>query len=96
MIQITRFRLRDDVDEARLVDADARLQADFAYQQPGLLRRTTARSGDGEWLVIELWRSDADADAALGRQQGDATVAAFEALVAPGTLASRRYVELDG
>lgn len=95
MIEITRFRLLEGVDEAEFRAADARLQMEFAYQQPGLLRRTTARGADGEWVVVDLWRSPADADACAGRWDDDATVKGWTRLLAGGSLQSERYAELD-
>jgi hypothetical protein len=63
VIEIMRFRLPPGADEAAFLAADRRVQEEFAYHQPGLLRRTTARGQDGGWIVIDLWRSAADADA---------------------------------
>ncbi len=95
VIELMRFRLRPGADERRFVEADARLQSDFAYRQPGLLRRTTARSGDGEWLVIDLWRSTGDADACAARWDGDPVVQAFLDQVDPLSVVTARYDELD-
>ena len=64
MIELQTFRLAADVDESAFRDDDARVQQEIAYRQPGLVRRTTARSSDGEWLVATIWQSAALADAA--------------------------------
>ena len=40
------------------------MQTGFVYQQHGCVRRTTARSPDGEWLVLTFWSSMKDAEAA--------------------------------
>ena len=64
VIEILRFRLADGADEAAFLQADKRVQAEFAYQQPGLVRRTAARGDDGGWVVIDLWHSAAQAEAA--------------------------------
>ena len=90
-----RFRLRADADEQAFRHADARLQAEFAYRQPGLVRRTTAKGAEGDWIVIDLWRSAADADACAARWDGDPVVAAFTALVDAGSVRTERYRELD-
>ena len=58
VIEICTFTATDD-DALRA--ADARMQTDFAYQQPGMLRRTTARGDGGEWCVVTLWESAAAA-----------------------------------
>jgi hypothetical protein len=96
VIEIMRFRLEAGADERQFQAADARLQADFAYQQPGLLRRTTARSDGGEWIVIDIWRSAADADGCQSRWSGDPVVGEFLSYVDRGTIRSDRYQELDG
>jgi hypothetical protein len=96
MIEITRFRLRPDVNENEFRQADARLQAHFAYQQPGLVRRTTARGQDGEWLVIDLWRSRPEADASVSRRVNDPSVQAFLGFLDESTILASRYDEFEG
>jgi hypothetical protein len=96
MIEITRFRLRSGVSEHEFREADARFQAQFAYQQSGLMRRTTARGKDGEWLVVDLWRSHSEADASMGRRYDDPNAQAFLGFVDESTLRSSRYDEFEG
>jgi len=95
VIEIITFRLTGDVDEAAFLDADRRVQTDFAYQQPGLVRRTTARNDEGEWAVVHTWATAAAAEAAGARRPADPAIAAFLALVDRATLQSRRYATLD-
>jgi hypothetical protein len=52
IVEIQTFRV---VDEAAFLEADRAVQTGFYYQQPGLLRRTTARGSDGAGVVITLW-----------------------------------------
>ncbi len=89
------FRLAPGADEHRFLEADRLVQADFAYQQPGLRRRTTARSADGHWIVIDLWLSDHDADVATARWGDDPVTAAFMTFVDEATVETRRYSTLD-
>ncbi len=42
VIETMMFRLVDGADEGAFLAVDKRLQTEFAYQQPGLLRRTTS------------------------------------------------------
>jgi hypothetical protein len=98
VIETMTFRLVDGTDDDVFLAVDKRLQSDFAYQQPGLARRTTARGqGDrtGEWIVIDLWRSAEDADAAAARWDEDPTARELMALVDPGSVEVRRYADLD-
>ena len=90
-----RFRLRGDVDEEVFLEVDSRLQSEFAYMQPGLVRRTTARGDEGEWVVIDLWRTAADADACSEKWESDPTVGRFMAMIDTGSIKIDRYRELD-
>jgi hypothetical protein len=94
VIEIMRFRLAPGSGEAAFLAADRRVQEEFAYQQPGLLRRTTARGADGGWIVIDLWRSAADADACDARWENDGVAQAFMALLDPSSVSTERYQEL--
>ena len=89
------FRLLPGADEAAFLAADRDLQTGFAYQQPGLTRRTTARGAEGEWVVIELWRSDADADAAAIRRADDPRSAAVSSFIEPASVRLARFTELS-
>ncbi len=95
VIELMRFRLAAGADADAFLEADKRLQSDFAYRQPGLLRRTTARGADGGFIVIDLWRSGADADACDARWDGDPVVAAFMAFVDRDSVSTERYTDFD-
>lgn len=95
VIETTAFRLRDGVDRASFVVADAAVQTGFAYSQPGLVRRTTAHADDGNWIVVTLWESLAAAEASAAKRAGDPSVAAFDAHVDATTLRSKRFSTLD-
>ncbi len=86
------FRLADGVSVEQFLDADRRVQQDFAPFQEGFVRRTTARDGD-LWLVESLWYSADHADAAL---RSDApAVAALRACIEPASESVCRYEPLD-
>jgi hypothetical protein len=95
VIETDIFRLTDGADVGRFLDADRRVQTELMLRKPTFLRRTTARGRDGEWLVVVLWGSEADADASRAQLGDDQTNAAFMAFVDETTLTSRRYETLD-
>lgn len=95
VVEIHTFRLDEAADEAALLDADTRVQAEFAPFQPGFIRRTTARGLGGEWLELVLWGSLEAADGAAAAGEADEAVKAFRALAAPGSSATRRFETLD-
>lgn len=95
VIEIMRFRLSDVADEDAFLEADREVQSEFAYQQPGLLRRTTARGEQGEWVVVDLWRSVEEAEACSARWGQDAVTAAFMRFVAGDSVKVERFFERD-
>jgi hypothetical protein len=94
MIEITTFRLTAGCERSGFEAADRTVQTQFAYQQPGLVRRTPARGVDGGWVVITVWRSEEDADAAGGQWADDPAVAAYTACIDGSSLRSDRYATL--
>ncbi len=99
IVETLTFRLADGVDDDAFLTADRRVQTEFAYRQPGLLRRTVARStgagGSSEWIVIDLWASAADADACDARWAADPAAAEFMACVDAASGRAARYETLD-
>ncbi|MGH9016153.1 MAG: hypothetical protein ACRDY1_00250 [Acidimicrobiales bacterium] len=89
------FRLAAGADEEAFLAADRRVQTEFAYHQPGLLRRTTGRGAGGTWIVIDLWRGPDDADAVDAVWGRDPVTAAFMALVDGASMTTARYDTLD-
>jgi hypothetical protein len=95
VVDIVTFRLAPGVDEEDFLDVDRRAQTEVFYSQRGMLRRTTARGPDGDWLVLTLWGSGADADASVEACRDDATVSRWLASLDPASIATRRYQTLD-
>src|SRR4051794_26412466 len=95
VIEIVTFRLADGADEVAFLETDRRLQTEFIPRHRGFMRRTTARGSDGEWAVIILWGSAADADASAALGQDHPIVREFDAMLDPGTVQRRCYETLD-
>ena len=55
IIEVRTFRLVGD--EAAFAEADKGEQHALMLRNRGLIRRTTARGAEGEWLVLTLWES---------------------------------------
>ena len=97
MIELVTFSLRDGhAGLDAFLAADARVQTEFAYLRPGLVRRTTARSDDGRWLVLTLWGSAEEADATAVAAGSHPSVAEFEAFVDQATKQIDRFSALEG
>lgn len=93
VIEILTFRLAPGVDAAAFLDADAKAQTGFFYAQPGLVRRTTARSEDGEWVVVSLWGSTEYAQAGTRAAENDSLVRELSSLVTGVEV--RRFETMD-
>ena len=93
VIETTTFRLADAVDDAAYLEFDEQMRTGFLYHQPGIVRATTARGGDGEWIVVVIWVSDEDADAALEAGKTDGTMQRFLQLV--DAAERKRYQTFD-
>jgi hypothetical protein len=95
VIETQTFRLAHGADVAAFLDADKRLQTELMLRKPTFLRRTTARGADGDWLVVVLWSSEADADASNAHFDRHPARVDFMALVDEATVTWRRYETLD-
>jgi hypothetical protein len=94
VVETQTFRLPAGADPAALLASDKRVQTELVPNQPGFIRRTTARRGDA-WLVVTLWGSE-DAAAAFGTLAGGHPVQAeFLSHLEPGSLEVHRYETLD-
>ena len=94
IVEITTFRLAEGVTDESFLALDRRVQTELVPNQPGFLRRTTARHGD-DWLVVTLWATD-DAAAAFQRAlEGNPLQAEFEQAAEAGTFHLARYITLD-
>jgi heme-degrading monooxygenase HmoA len=91
LIEIMTFRLQPDIDDNTFIAADAVVQAEFAYQQPGIVRRTIARSDDDTWLIHTIWASDEAAHAAAEAFAASDLGSDFLALIDEATLEVRAF-----
>jgi heme-degrading monooxygenase HmoA len=94
IVEITTFRLAEGVTDDSFLVLDRRVQTELVPNQPGFMRRTTARHGDN-WLVVTLW-STAEAVAAFERASAPEPLQAELArAVEAGTFHQTRYTTLD-
>ena len=94
IVEITTFRLADGVTDESFLALDRRLQTELVPNQPGFLRRTTARHGD-EWLVVTLWATEDAAGAFQRSVDANPLQVEFEHALEAGTLRLTRYATLD-
>jgi heme-degrading monooxygenase HmoA len=92
VLETRTFRLVEGADEAAFLAADRRVQAHLSANRAGFLRRTTARADNGEWLVVTIWQTGADAEANAGDHTVDAE---FDALIDRAADETKQYETLD-
>jgi hypothetical protein len=95
VIETMTFKLRAGVTDELFRAADHAVQVDFAYHQPGMIRRTTARGAHGVWMVLDMWDSPEHADACLDGWHHEPAPLAFTALLEEDTVRTERYETLD-
>jgi heme-degrading monooxygenase HmoA len=94
IVEVTTFRLAEGVTDASFLALDRRVQTELVPNQPGFLRRTTARHGD-DWLVVTLWSTEDAAGAFRRAVEGHPLEAEFEHAVEAGSFHLARYATLD-
>jgi hypothetical protein len=95
VIEVVTFRLAPGLSEEEFLDADGRAQSEFFYTQRGLVRRTTARGADGDWVALMLWGSSDDADASAEASRHHATASRWAMCLEPSSVVTNRYTTLD-
>lgn len=93
VFEIMTFQLAPGVDEAAFRAIDERVQVEFAYHQPGFLRRSLGHHDDGRWLILTIWAdSDAAGAAAQAFERSD-LAEAFSALLTDASAERFRGVD---
>jgi hypothetical protein len=94
VVEITTFELAPEADDDAFLAVDRRVQTEVVPNQPGFLRRTTARGGAG-WVVVVLWASRDAASAFADVARGHPVQAEFERHLHPASVVTHRYDTLD-
>jgi len=96
MIEVSKFRLIDDVRPEDFLEKNAEYQQAFIYQQKGIVRRTVASGLDGEWIAITWWRSMKDARQSTAGALTSPIAIEFSLLLEPDTIVTEYFKELPG
>lgn len=85
IIEVRTFRTT--CDEETFLTADHQEQHDLQVRNRGLVRRSTARGDNGEWLVLTLWGS---------REAIEEPSAALSACIDGASIAVDVYEDIGG
>jgi hypothetical protein len=94
VIETLSFTLAGHIPEDEFLRLDAAVQEDFAYQQRGLERRTTARGDGGTWLVLTWWGDAECAVDAAAASDVSEPVAKWRAAIELSSMQSASYTTL--
>ena len=86
MIETTQFRLAQGVADDVFLVTDDEVRTQFLYQQEGMMRATTARSKDGDWIIVLTW---------WGEDWAKDLPENLTALMDPDTIRRHRYESFD-
>jgi heme-degrading monooxygenase HmoA len=93
LVETTTFRLAPGSDEQAFLHSDRRVQTELVPNQPGFLRRTTARNDD-RWLVLSLWANLEQAEAFAALAGGHEVQLEFEQHIDAASVTTCRYETL--
>ncbi len=62
-LEIGKFRIQAGASTAALLEAERAIRNGRIQQQPGFLGRELGHSGNGEWLILIRWESQAAGEA---------------------------------
>jgi len=91
VIEVVRFKLIPGVSPSDFWVLDQAVERQHVSKQPGFLRRESASTPDGEWLVIVHWASAADADASMASFASARAAAAFMQGLDASTMTMQRF-----
>lgn len=91
VIEVVRFKLATGVSPQDFLLLDRAVEHQHVAKQPGFLRRESASTSGGEWLVIVHWASAADADASMTSFASAPAAAAFMKGLDAGTMTMQRF-----
>ncbi len=94
IVEVTTFRLTDGASEEAFLALDRRVQTELVPNQPGFMRRTTARRGE-DWVVVTLWFTEANAAAFDAVANNNPVQMEFDGHLEVGSVHSQRYDTLD-
>jgi glyoxylase-like metal-dependent hydrolase (beta-lactamase superfamily II) len=93
VIEIAIFKLASGTTAEQFAPIDHAMERDYISKSPGFISRESAAGDEGDWLVVNHWKSVADADAAMTGFASAQATQAFLSKLDAGTMFNRRYVK---
>jgi antibiotic biosynthesis monooxygenase (ABM) superfamily enzyme len=90
-VETVNFRLKPDTDEQEFLEQNRRVEQNFVSQQPGFISRETAKSEEGDYIVVLHWERPEDAQASMDKFLAAPDTKDFTALIDLDTFKMTRY-----
>lgn len=91
VIEIVRFKLAAGISPQAFLALDQAVAREHVAKQAGFVRRESASTSEGEWLVIVHWASAAAADASMASFATAPAAAAFMKGLDASTMSMQRF-----
>jgi heme-degrading monooxygenase HmoA len=94
IVEVTTFTLAHSANEDSFLALDRRVQTELVPNQPGFMRRTTAKRGE-RWVVVTLWATEDNAAAFEATSFDHPIQVEFDGHLETGSVEIHRYDTLD-
>lgn len=91
VLEVTTFQLKSTADSTTFNQLDAEVEGNFTSKQSGYIKRQSAVSEDGEYVVLVYWNSIKDADTSMQKFMKDGSVAEYAAMIDENSMKMARY-----
>ena len=91
VLEVTSFKLQPTANDSIFNDLDSKVETIFTSKQAGFIKRQSAVTENGEYVVLVYWNTQADADASMQKFMKDESVADYAAMINGSTMKMNRY-----
>ncbi len=92
IMEVTTFKINDDVLTTAFAEADAKVESNFTSKQPGFVKRQSGVDDQGNYAVVVFWKSKQDADASMKKFMSDSSVSDYANTIDATSMKMSRYV----
>jgi glyoxylase-like metal-dependent hydrolase (beta-lactamase superfamily II) len=93
VIEIAIFKLAPGTSAEQFAPIDRAMERDYISKQPGFIARESAAGNDGDWLVVNHWKSIKDAESAMTNFASAPATQAFMSKLDAKTMFNRHYIK---
>lgn len=91
VLEITTFKTKPATNASAFHKLDGEVEARFTSKQPGFMKRQSAVTEEGEYVVLVYWNSMEEAEASMNKFMSDESVAGYASMIDGATMSMSRY-----